>query len=238
MNATATRARPLRAVLLDAGNTLFFERPSRFDVYAAAARDLGLGVEPEAVREAMHAEHERLPRVDGEPVRYTDRWFRAYVPAVFRSLGAPEPTLPGLTDVVLARFRAEALFHLYPETIPTLERLRALGLRLAVVSNWSPRLLGHLERLGVAQLLDAAVVSAVEGIEKPSPGIFECALEKLGVAPDESMHVGDHVVKDVEGARAAGVRAVLIDRAGQGAPAGVETISSLAELPRLVGANG
>jgi putative hydrolase of the HAD superfamily len=183
----------------------------------------------------MEAEHDRLPRVDGESCRYTDRWFRAYVPAVFRSLGAPAETLGGITEELLARFRREALLRLFPETLETLDRLRARGIRLAVVSNWSPRLLGHLERLGLSSRIDAALVSAVEGVEKPDPALFARALARLGVGAREAVHVGDHPVKDVAGAASAGIRPILLDRAGAGAPRGVEAIRSLRELDDLLG---
>jgi putative hydrolase of the HAD superfamily len=219
-----------RAILLDAGNTLFYERPSRFDVYAEAARALGLEADLNAVAVAMRTEHERLPRVEGEPVRYTDRWFETYVPAVFRSLGAPEPLLVGLASRLLERFRRTAMFHLFPETLEVLDALRARGVRTAVVSNWSPRLPGHLAALGVAERVDAALVSAIEGVEKPACAIFERALDRLGVRPQDALHVGDHLVNDVQGARAAGIRALLLSRDGAPSEPGVDIIGSLRDL--------
>lgn len=229
-------ARRVRAVLLDAGNTLFYEKPSRFDIYAGAARDLGLAAGADDVRRAMHAEHERLPWVEGETVRYTDRWFRAYVPAVFRSLGAPAARAERLVDELRERFRVSARFHLFPETAEVLDALRAGGARLAIVSNWSERLASRLEEMDLARRVDAVLISAVEGVEKPSPAIFERAVARLGVDLDDAIHVGDHPVKDVEGARAAGLRAWLIDRDG-GAPEreGMPTIRSLRELVPMIG---
>ena len=124
-------------------------------------------------------------------------------------------------------------FRVFPDAPPALEALRTRGVRLVVVSNWDWSLPEWLERAGLAGLVDGIVSSAVVGFAKPAPEIFRVALELAGVAPDEALHVGDSPTSDVEGARAAGVRAVLIARRG-GAPEGVEAIRSLEELPSLI----
>jgi 2-haloalkanoic acid dehalogenase type II len=122
--------------------------------------------------------------------------------------------------------------RVFPDAPPALRALRARGLRLVVVSNWDSSLPEWLERTGLAELVDGVVSSAVVGAEKPSPRIFEVALDLAGVARGEALHVGDSMATDVGGARAAGVRAVLIARGG-GAPEGVQAIRSLEELPSL-----
>ena len=78
-------------------------------------------------------------------------------------------------------------------------------------------------------LLDGAVSSATVGAAKPSPAVFLAALELAGCQPGEAVHVGDSMANDVAGAHAAGIRAVLVDR-GDVAPAGIESVRSLAEL--------
>jgi putative hydrolase of the HAD superfamily len=115
-------------------------------------------------------------------------------------------------------------FDAYPDTIPALEELRDRGQRLIAVSNWDCSLPTVLERCGLGELLDGAVSSAVAGARKPDPAIFEPALELAGCGPDEALHVGD-TPEDIEGARAAGIRALLIDRAGNGGD-----ITSLSEI--------
>jgi putative hydrolase of the HAD superfamily len=98
-----------------------------------------------------------------------------------------------------------------------LVRLRALGLELAVVGNWDRRLPEHLERLGLAPFFSTIVTSAEAGAAKPDPRPFLVALERLGVAADRALHVGDSPA-DEEGAHAAGLRflaaplATLADR--------------------------
>jgi putative hydrolase of the HAD superfamily len=103
-------------------------------------------------------------------------------------------------------------FHPLPGVPDALRELRALGLRLVVVSNWDVSLHERLAETGLAPLLDGAVASAEAGAAKPDPRIFSRALALAGVRAAEALHVGDSPVEDGEGARAAGIRAVLIGR--------------------------
>jgi len=107
-------------------------------------------------------------------------------------------------------------FDAYPDAVPALKELRERGQRLVSVSNWDCSLPAVLERCGLGGLLDGAVSSAAAGARKPDPAIFAPALELAGCAPDEAMHIGDTPAEDVEGARAAGIRPLLIDRDGDG----------------------
>jgi FMN phosphatase YigB (HAD superfamily) len=83
--------------------------------------------------------------------------------------------------------------------------LRRAGLATAVVSNWDIGLHGHLERLGLAELVDAVVTSAEAGARKPAPDVFLLALARLDAQPARSVHVGDGP-DDEAGARSAGMR--------------------------------
>jgi putative hydrolase of the HAD superfamily len=124
-------------------------------------------------------------------------------------------------DELVAAIRFDA----YPDAVPALRELRERGLRLVAVSNWDCSLPQVLERCGLGELLDGAVSSAVAGARKPDPAIFQPALELAEVVPDEALHVGDTTEEDVDGARAAGIRPLLIDRDGNGGD-----ISSLGEI--------
>jgi putative hydrolase of the HAD superfamily len=142
--------------------------------------------------------------------------------------------LPGLDHAVARRVMLGALeFTPYPDAGPALAALRERGHRLAIVSNWDCSLGDWLAPSGLLDLVDEVVTSAVAGVAKPDPAIFDRALSLLGAEADGSVHVGDSLDNDVEGARAAGLRAVLVARAGESSP-GVETIRSLADLPSLV----
>jgi 2-haloalkanoic acid dehalogenase type II len=124
-------------------------------------------------------------------------------------------------DELVAAIRFEA----YPDAPPALASLAARGLGLIAVSNWDCSLPTVLERVGLDGALAGTVTSAGVGARKPDPAIFAAALELAGCAPEEALHVGDTAEEDVSGARAAGIRPLLIDRAGGGGD-----IASLAEI--------
>ena len=142
--------------------------------------------------------------------------------------------IPGLDRATARRAMLGSLeFTAYPDVVPALGELRTLGLKLVVASNWDCSLPEWLARARVLELVDGVVTSAEVGAAKPSPRVFVRALALAGVEPAEALHVGDKVDNDLEGAAAAGVRGVLLQREGA-APAGVEAIGSLRELRGLL----
>jgi putative hydrolase of the HAD superfamily len=140
--------------------------------------------------------------------------------------------LPGLDHATAREAMLGSLeFVPFPEVLPALHALR--GHVLIVVSNWDCSLVDWLGPAGLLEHVEAVVTSAEVGVGKPGRAIFERALAIAGVEAGEAVHVGDSLENDVAGARAAGIRPVLVARDG-GAPAGVEAIRSLAELPALL----
>lgn len=142
------------------------------------------------------------------------------------------PELAGADEATMTRVLLATLhFTAFPDACRLLERARAAGARVIVVSNWDVSLTEVLERAGLARSLDGVVVSAVVGAAKPSPLIFGAALELAGTGAADCVHVGDSLEEDVIGARAAGIDAVLLDRARRStAPGWVPVIASLDEL--------
>ena len=128
---------------------------------------------------------------------------------------------------------------LYSDVIPTLQRLRDIGFKLAIVSNWESPLDPLTERLEIAKYFDAVVASHDVRVrsEKPDPHIFNYALAAVGVSPEEVVHVGDTYEADIVGARNVGIRPILLDRDGTQADRWKETIRSLTELPELLKAD-
>jgi putative hydrolase of the HAD superfamily len=119
-------------------------------------------------------------------------------------------------------------FSAFADSAPALAALRERGLVTVCVSNWDVSLARVLERCGLAPGLDAIVCSAEAGARKPDPAIFERALTLAGCSAGEAVHVGDTPDEDLEGAHAAGIRALLIRREGGG------DVSSLAEVTEVV----
>jgi putative hydrolase of the HAD superfamily len=143
--------------------------------------------------------------------------------------------LDGLDHATARRAMLAALeFRPYDDVVPALTALRRGGHRLVIVSNWDCSLPEWLGPAGVIGLVDGVVTSADVGAAKPDARVFRRALELAGVRPEQGVHVGDSLDNDVAGARAIGLRAVLVHRAGE-PPPDVEWIRSLDELPALLG---
>jgi HAD superfamily hydrolase (TIGR01549 family) len=128
---------------------------------------------------------------------------------------------------------------LAPDALSTLRAIRERGMKTGLVSNapFPPALLHRqLAHVGLAPLLDVALFSSEVGKRKPSPRIFELALERIGVAPAEALFVGDRPEVDYEGPARIGMRAVICTALARApVPAGVPTIGRLGDVLELLG---
>ncbi len=149
-----------------------------------------------------------------------------------RSAGSGDPRQRSVAVAELKRIHdAENLWESIPEDVlPALQRLRASGLRLVVLSNANGTVRTKLERLGMLDWFEHVVDSGEEGIEKPDPRFFEIALRRACASPETTLHVGDLYHVDIVGARAAGISAVLIDRGGLQPDRGCPTFADLGQL--------
>jgi putative hydrolase of the HAD superfamily len=159
------------------------------------------------------------------------------IDAYWRDMLAATGCPPSRLDEAVRRLRArqDSDHFLWAKPMEgareAIDGVAALGLRRACVSNSDGRAERHLERFGVRAGLEFVVDSAVVGIEKPDPRIFALALARLDVAPERALYVGDIRSVDEHGARAAGMRFVLLDPFGDyGAPDG-PCIASIRDLP-------
>jgi 2-haloalkanoic acid dehalogenase type II len=105
-----------------------------------------------------------------------------------------------------------AHFSVFPDVEQTLKAVRARGLRLMLISNWHAGLRGFCRALGLDAYFDVIVSSFEVGYQKPDPRIFAIACARLGLRPAQVLHIGDNEVDDVDGARAAGLAAVHLER--------------------------
>ena len=220
---------PVETLFLDAGGVLVFPNWRRISETLAArgvhvAPDALAAAEPLAKREL---DVQKLVRHSNDAQR---GW--SYFNLVLRHAGV---ALGDATDAALGELHAyhssHNLWELVPEHVPVaLQRLRARVARMVVVSNANGRLHVVMERLGLARYFDVMLDSHLEGVEKPDPRLFQIALERSGGSAQTTLHVGDFYWIDVMGARAAGLRAVLVDSAGLYPEADCPRIQSLAEL--------
>ena len=243
MNAFARHS--IKAVCLDAAGTLFRPRGSVGGIYARFARAHGLPATAGLAGELERRFREQFAAMPPPAYRpdapahnqAVDRlWWREIVTAV---MGDPGPgDFEAFFDAVFDAFADPALWELYPGTLDVLDRLRAGGLRLAIISNFDARLMSICRGLRLGERVEAIVYSSGVGAAKPDARIFRHALARLGVPAAAALHVGDSLRADVEGARAAGLQAIHLHR---DAPAPVRqhaggwpSIGDLRELPALL----
>jgi FMN phosphatase YigB (HAD superfamily) len=186
---------------------------------------------------ASWREAERLRAIDHREVPAPVRFAH-----FFRRLGLDEATLPpGLTQALIDAHRG-ALGRAadFPAHHGPLLRSLAARYRLAVVSNfdYTPTALDILERAGVTGLFGAIVVSDEVGWRKPRREIFDAALGRLGVRPEEALFVGDRADMDVLGARRIGMDAAWVNPGREALPAGIDPpqfeIRDLGELAEIL----
>lgn len=206
-----------KAVCFDFYNTLVRFDPPREQVQVKACAEFGITLEPQAVCRAYLAADEFMVKENARlslanrSEEETHRFWSEYEGIVIRGAGAEASP-----DVALRVFqRVRQLgggFALFEDVLPALAALKARGVKLGMISNLH-RDLGELStRLGMAQYFDFYVNSGEAGAEKPDPRVFLAALKKAGSKPEETIHVGDQYHSDVIGAKAAGMRAILVDR--------------------------
>ena len=219
----------LKTVFLDAGGVLVFPNWHRISA-ALAAR--GVNVPPQALADAEPLAKRRID--DTGTIRTTNDAGRGWL-YFNRILDIAGVARSSATDEALAELHAyhqeSNLWELVPDDVPpALVALRDRGLQLTVVSNANGRLCALFERLRLGGSFDCVLDSHEEGVEKPDPRIFEIALARSGAAAESTIHVGDLYQVDVVGARAAGLRGVLLDQAGLYADADCPRVRSLADL--------
>ncbi len=130
--------------------------------------------------------------------------------------------------------KGSEVFTLYDDTLPCLDRLKAAGFRMAVISNWDNSLHRTLRMFDLTGYFELVLASLEEGVEKPDPGLFRIALERTGVKAEDVLHIGDNPVDDWQGAKSVGMRAMVIDREAE-----TQTevrLTSLVQLAEVLGA--
>ena len=205
------RKKKLKALLFDFGGTLAF-----LD-YELLAREFSREGRKLDALELEHAEYAGRAAIDrhltgknGQAVSGAyEQFFRGWMEAA----GIPEEEFHECASRFTAIHREATLWRVVrPGIFEALEAFKSAGYKLAIVSNAEGQVEADAKRFGLAPYFDVTIDSHVVGVAKPDPRIFQIALERLGVGPDEVKFTGDIYSIDVEGARAAGIEARLIDQ--------------------------
>jgi len=224
----------LRAVLFDVDFTLAKPGPLLGGPgYREAAGRYGLDLDPARYPEARAAailDLERHPELDHDE----EIWVR-FTEDILRGMGADGDDVREIALEITRGWERADNFELYEDVLPVLEELRRHELRIGLVSNTSRDLDAFVRHFALDA--DAWISSGAHGKVKPSPSIFRAALDLLGVEPDSAAMVGDSPYDDVEGARALGIRAFLIDRDGR-FPDRDDALPTLLALPAALGLPG
>ncbi|HUD48376.1 MAG TPA: HAD-IA family hydrolase [Candidatus Baltobacteraceae bacterium] len=211
----------IRAVTFDVGGTLIEPWPSVGRVYAQIAERHGLHVSPDQLDRQFAAAWKARKNFG-----YTMADWSDLVNQSFAGL-SPAPPDDALFSDLYKNFAGAAHWRVFDDVLPCLQRLKERGLKLGIISNWDERLRPLLRALKMDHYFDAIIVSGEVGRHKPDPKIFETAAAQLGVPLESILHVGDNATEDFEGARKAGLRAVLLRR---GQTAAGDAIPSLDQL--------
>ena len=223
------RTMSLQHVFLDAGGVLLF--PNWRRISEVLARH-GVPVSPAALAAADPVARKQID--DGNTIAATDDARRGWL-LFDLILTAAGVTLSDATAAALlelhAYHRERNLWELVPDgVVPALQALRARGLRLTVVSNANGTLCAHMDRIGLSRHVHVVLDSCDWGVEKPDPRLFQIALERSGADREGTIHVGDLYQVDVVGARAAGIRGVLLDEHDLYGAVDCPKVRSLGEL--------
>jgi putative hydrolase of the HAD superfamily len=226
---------PIEAVFVDVGGVLVLPDHDRM---VGAFERAGLHVDRGRLDRAHYAGVAALTEFkEGDPEIWAT-YNRAYA----RACDAPADALEDVVEHLLNEFATgEVWSRIVHGSVDALRRLGALGVRLAIVSNADGNAEQRLADDAVCQVgpgrgatVGAILDSTVIGVAKPDPRIFEMALDALAVPAAHAIHVGDTPGADVDGARAAGVRPVLVDPYDFHSDLDVERVSSLVEVVELV----
>lgn len=202
----------LRAIFFDAGNTLL--RMNYADIAAALGR---LGVAASAT-DVQRAEWAARVRLDTEVLAQASstesrETHLRYLRYILEGVGVTDESTIDAVDAWRRAYNLPVgLWNTAdPDAAAALDAVRAAGVRSAVISNSNGTIRSLMTRLALIDRLDFVIDSGEEGVEKPDPRIFQTALARAGVKPEETAYIGDLYSIDVRGARGAGLRPILLD---------------------------
>ena len=230
----------IQAIFFDLYGTLAGFQPDRFQIQSQACAEFGIEVTPEgilrgyALADAFMSEQNAVQPVRTLSPVERDQFFAEYERRVLKGCGV-DVSVKQAADVWKAV--REIPYHMarYDDVLPALDLLRQQGYTLGLISNMNAPGNQLAEDMGLSPCLDLVVTSGEVGMEKPHPPIFHEALRRAGAEAGESVHVGDQLSSDVDGARNVGIQPILLDRDRNHVDfSECPRIETLMELPALM----
>jgi putative hydrolase of the HAD superfamily len=210
----------IRTIFFDVGFTLLHPSPSTFGICQQVCQKLDIYINPDrleqGIESAKYSHFHQLPsnrHTWADERTIADFWL-TYFTDLLQPLVAEhdEPRLHQLIDAIIDAFKQHTNWQLYSDVKPTLEAFRSKGYNLGIISDWNIALGPLLRQLDLTPYFDCMIVSAIARHAKPSPALYDMALERTNAIPDYTIYIGDSYVHDVLGARAVGITPILLDR--------------------------
>jgi putative hydrolase of the HAD superfamily len=223
----------VRAVLFDVDFTLAKPGPEFSpEGYARAAERFGLEIDPSRHAEARAA---ALADLQKHPeLEHDEEIWIAFSERMLRGMGAEGDRVRECAVAIEQAWAQAEHFEIYADVLPVLDSLRAQDVKIGLVTNGARDLDEFIDHHRLRERIDVAVSSRAHGRVKPHESIFRAALDELGVAPGEAAMVGDSPEDDIQGARALGMRAFLLDREDR-LPDLPDRLPDLYSLPAALG---
>jgi HAD superfamily hydrolase (TIGR01549 family) len=226
----------LRAIFFDVDFTLIYPGPTfQGEGYARFCAAENIAIDASRFDEAVAAASFILDEVEEQV--YNPQIFVHYTATIIEHMGGRGANVVRVAERIYEQWASNHHFEIYDDAAPVLTELGARGYVLGAISNSHRSLAAFTQHFKLDGLIGITISSAEHGYMKPHRSIFEAAMLRAGVEPGHSVMVGDSLKADIEGARAAGMRGILLRRSGERPPvlpAGVVLITSLYELLDLL----
>jgi putative hydrolase of the HAD superfamily len=234
----------IRTIFFDVGFTLLHPYPSLPEICHQVCQQLHLHIHLDEVCGRMYdaedyfLRQQRLNRHTWASQQTINEFWIGYYMNLLRPFVEEhdEPRLYQLAETINREFEKHTSWQTYPDVLPTLDVLRARGYTLGAVSDWGIALGPIMRYLHLTRYFDCLLISATSRHAKPSPMLYDLALQRCNAIADYTLHVGDSYVHDVLGARSVGIVPVLLNREGNLVESHVDclVIRSLDELLDLL----
>ena len=209
-----------KVIFLDAAGTLFDVRGSVGEVYGQFARSWGITVSNENLNTAFFqsfasASPMAFPGIEAAKIPQLEfEWWLAVAAKAFQIAGVFNQfsDFPKFFAELYAHFATAEPWFVYPDVLPALNKWQQQGIELAVVSNFDSRIYAVLKALNLAEYFTSVTISTEVGAAKPESQIFTAALQKHNCLAENVLHIGDSFKADYCGAKAAGLKAIWLNR--------------------------
>ena len=208
-----------QAIFFDAMGTLFDLKTSVGDIYQQYAAQYGVVADPMLLNVAFRNSFSSAPPLAFKSQSTTIEqqefaWWQEVVKSTFAELNLWEQfnDFAGFFAEIYQYFATKEPWYVFPDTVSSLQKWKNHGVQLGVISNFDSRLTEILEILELRRFFSSITISSRAGFAKPDQNIFEIALSKHQIQPQQAWHIGDNITADYQGAKNAGMKAFWLNR--------------------------